>query len=191
MSAEATLAALSPRSKHIDGAGFGGVPKLTVSDIAASLAGLSVIQTLIMRAKWIGDGHARIQLEREVAGSILQAAQARKLREITWKRCHGAARIVMSHCIDPVACTDCRGTGYLPTSQLNPKVFACKTCGGEGERGGDGRFRMKESEESFMSGIPLSTYRGGWKEICQSLIDDLSIEESDAIASIRKRLWGE
>lgn len=103
------LSRLSPRVLPLGGGNSGGTEPITGLDVAAALAGLPVITSLLLRVKWGGQEQYRPDLEEaalELAWEVFARHGWRYRSTLTVERLVVTA---LDHVICPMLCKACRG----------------------------------------------------------------------------------
>jgi hypothetical protein len=174
------VAKMTPHGPQIGAMGRGGIPELSMTDVAAALSGLQGPAYWLMRLKYCGDASLfqpladsiafRLLGEAMAGGDDIGAQAARRLASI----------VVMQFTTGPV-CEDCHGTG---TAFQGATVKDCAPCKGTG------RLVMTESRSAGMIGVSPPTYRKKYARVVDKEVATLEALESHAFGHISRRIYG-
>ena len=163
------LAALTPRSKHIDGAGY-GTTRADPMLIAGALCGLTPIQTELVHAKHLLEHRAHESLVIIYAGQIERKYQLNRAQALAVSR-------AAAHClVHGKACKACHGTGVTAEQQ------GCKSCEGIGMK------RVSDSERAKAAGVKRMSFIRHLAEIADNAETELHRAESDAERIVRRNM---
>ena len=174
------VAKMTAHGPQIGAMGRGGIPELSMTDVAAALSGLHGPAYWLMRLKYCGDYSMfqrlsdsiafRLIGEAMVGGDDIGVQEARKLASV----------VVMQFTTGPI-CEECHGTG---TSFQGSTVKDCGPCKGSG------RLVMTESRSAAIIGVSPPTYRKKYAKAVNNEVAGLEQLESHAFGHISRRIYG-
>ena len=168
--------------------GFGGIPDLTTSDIAAALAGANKAGVYLLLAKDCGLPELTAKKEYKAICGLFYPEVHKLAKRLKW-RLHGTQRrtldiftdIVVADVIAGTRCPSCRGTKY---SLINPSN-ECRTCRGTGV------YVIPDKEKARQMGISPSAYCKNWVRKEPDIKSLLERRIYQAEQSIYRKLHGE
>lgn len=143
------IAKMLTSAVRMGGVGSTANDKLTKSELAGLLAGLSSVQFDFALAKYGDDDDAKRALLNHITTHTVQTAIKNKWQPRDSRVLQGMARVAVFEVFKDCQCTKCNGTGFDMTR-------ACKCCNGTGKKSMSKRSIAREL------GINEKTYREIW-----------------------------
>lgn len=180
MGVEHQVAKMTAHGIQINGMGFGGIPDLSQTDIAAALAGLHGPAYWLMRLKYCGDVSQAKPLAESIAWHMLSEAMAGG-EDVSAQIARKLARVIVLQFTTGPVCEDCHGTG---TAFECATVKDCRPCGGTG------RLAMTAERSATIAGVSAPTYRKRYAYLVNQEVARLESLEGSAFSHIRRRIYG-
>ncbi len=175
------LTKLNPKAGISEG--YGGIPELTTSDIAACLSGADDIGLMILLRGVNGDTSSHQAAHEKLLKAVIRLAKEKK-----WKVNNSGENIVnlLNLClieyICPIKCPTCKGTGLY-------RYRECTTCHGTTN------YTLNNTQRAKLIGVHKSRYGRTWqsrhKQVTEYINTTLPAHEYRAKRSIIKKLYGE
>jgi hypothetical protein len=175
----ALLARLTAHGSPMDGAGYGGIPEITVSDIAGAMAGLSAPCYQILRLKYCGDESMRSVLVDRVAFALLGLAMTGDI-DLNVSTVKALAALIVAEAVNGGICDICNGTGVQISHAAASDCGACKATG---------RLGMSKSRAAETLGIDRRTYSKRYERLVLDQLSELQRWEGEGVAHIRRQLF--
>lgn len=177
----ALLAKLTAKGVAMDGAGFGGVPNLTSSDVAGAMAGLTPPVYQLLRLKYCGEEEMRPVVVERVAFSLLGYAMTGDI-DLKVSTVRNLAALVVDLVMKGALCGSCGGTGMLITDATAKDCGVCR---------GSGRANMTQKAAADFLGIDKRTYTKNYDRLVVRFCADLEAMEASGLAHVRRQIFPE
>lgn len=169
------LSKLAPHAKFPNGEPPGGIPKITMEDVAGACAGMSRHAYLYALAKFCLDESVLPELRRANRQMV-----AHKAGMESW-RCEpsmvlGVADLALDEALVPRGCKRCGGAG------LQHNQRPCPSCGGKGRLGIGG------GNGASALGISRQSWSQTWRRRVDGVVSDLLELDDDISRHIRRRV---
>ncbi len=171
------LAALVPRSASLVPSSPVTGDKLTTSDVAGALAGITKPQELLLRYKYLDDLSGEHEIVLELVGQLTFPSADRVGGN---QFIYHLNQVALADYAKPCLCGMCAGRGEVATRE--GQVMQCPRCKG---------FRLKSRSISAIAravDVPRETFRRNWWRVYQEVSDQLSFWESAAMNKINQNL---
>jgi hypothetical protein len=180
MGIEHQVAKMTAHGIQISGMGFGGLPELSQTDIAAALAGLHGPAYWLLRLKYCGDVSQAKPLAESIAWHMLGEAMAGG-DDVSAQIARKLARVIVLQFTTGPVCEDCHGTG---TAFEGTRVKDCQSCRGSG------RLSMTAGRSAQLAGVSEPTYRKRYARLVNSEVARLEALENLAFSHMRRKIYG-
>lgn len=172
------LTKLAPHAKMPNGEPPGGIPAITMEDVAGACAKMNRHAYLYALAKFCLDKNVMPELRRENRHMTIHRAGLEGWRSDP-EKVLVLADLALSEALNPRLCKRCGGSGL----QLNQR--ACPACSGKGRLGAEGG--------SCADALDVSKQAWGqvWRRRLDDIVRDLIFLEEDIARHIRRRIYRE
>lgn len=172
------LSKLAPHAKFPNGEPPGGIPAITMEDVAGACAGMSRHAYLYAMAKFCLDQNVMPELRR-----ANRQMTAHKAGLEGWRcdpqRVLILADLALDEALAPRVCRRCRGAA------LQQNQRACPACNGKGRLGADG------GQCSRALGVSRQSWCQVWRRRLDDVVRDLIFLEDGISRHIRRRIYRE
>lgn len=180
MGVEHQVAKMTAHGIQINGMGFGGIPDLSQTDVAAALAGLHGPAYWLMRLKYCGDVSLAKPLADSIAWRMLGEAMVGEGEDVSAQVARKLSVVILMQFTTGPVCEDCHGTG---TAFEGATVRDCRPCGGTG------RLVMTTERSANIAGVSAPTYRKRYADLVNAEVARLESLEGSAFAHIRRQIY--
>lgn len=172
------LSKLAPHAKFPNGEPPGGIPAITMEDVAGACAGMSRHAYLYALAKFCLDKSVMPELRRENRRMTIHRAELDGWRSDP-EKVLVLADLALSEALSPRTCKRCRGAKILHNQKQ------CPDCGGKGRLGANG------AQCAEAMGVARQSWAQTWARRLEGVVGDLLMLEDDISRHIRRRVYFE